>query len=156
MTQDWQRLTTLAGAGSAALLLAAFYYQFQGYAPCELCLLQRWPHVAAVLIAGLAVWRGRNLALIGAGAAALAVAFALYHTGVEAGWWPGPSACTGGPSAALSTTDLLAQIRQAPLVRCDDISWQFWGLSMAAWNTILSFALLGIWVLAGLRRAKAV
>ena len=44
-----------AGAGSALLLLAALGFQAAGYAPCELCILQRWPHLAAAIVAGL-IW----------------------------------------------------------------------------------------------------
>ena len=45
-----RHLGALAGAGSAFLLLAALAFQAAGYAPCELCILQRWPHVAAALL----------------------------------------------------------------------------------------------------------
>ena len=50
-----KRLGFIAGAGSAALLIAALGFQAAGYAPCELCILQRWPHVAAAAI-GILVW----------------------------------------------------------------------------------------------------
>ncbi|MFP4274908.1 MAG: disulfide bond formation protein B, partial [Paracoccaceae bacterium] len=47
-------LILLAAGGSAALLAAAFAFQhLGGLAPCTLCLWQRWPHAAAVLL-GLA------------------------------------------------------------------------------------------------------
>ena len=46
------RLVSLATLGSAGLLAGAFMFQALGYAPCDLCLLQRWPHGAAVLIGG--------------------------------------------------------------------------------------------------------
>ena len=60
-----------AGAGSALLLAAALGFQAAGYAPCELCILQRWPHLAAAVAGALVAvlgWR-RWLA-----ASALAVA----------------------------------------------------------------------------------
>ena len=47
-------IAVFAGGASAALLAAALFFQAIGYAPCELCLLQRWPHAAAVAI-GLGV-----------------------------------------------------------------------------------------------------
>ncbi|MDN5569462.1 MAG: disulfide bond formation protein B, partial [Paracoccus sp. (in: a-proteobacteria)] len=50
-----KQLSYIAGAGSAALLIAALGFQAAGYMPCELCILQRWPHVAAVALAAL-VW----------------------------------------------------------------------------------------------------
>ena len=89
---DGRQLSLLAGAGSAALLIAALGFQAAGYAPCELCILQRWPHVAAVVLAAL-VWltgRVRVLAILGMVAAGVAMGLALYHTGVELKLWQGP------------------------------------------------------------------
>ena len=153
---DARTWAVLAAAGSAALLAGAFFFQALGYAPCELCLLQRWPHAAAVVI-GLAVaatgYR-RAWGLLGLVAAILATAFAIYHVGVEQTWWAGPSACSGGLGdlSAVSTDELLARIRGAQVIRCDQPSWIFLGLSMAAWNAILSAVLVAVWALS-LRRS---
>lgn len=145
----------LAGAGSAALLLAAFGFQAAGYAPCELCILQRWPHVAAVGIAIL-IWLTRwrsSLAILGAVAAAVAAGLGIYHAGVELAWWDGPSACSGGMGdlADVSVADLMAKIQAAPVVRCTEIVWSFLGLSMAAWNAIFSAGLVVVWMVAAKR-----
>ena len=48
-----RRLALVASLGSALLLAGAFAFQAAGYAPCELCILQRWPHLAAVIAAAL-------------------------------------------------------------------------------------------------------
>lgn len=141
----------LAGAGSAAVLLAALAYQyFGGLAPCPLCIWQRWPHLAAVVIAGLAVtvlWRGhRLLAWGGALAMTAAAGLGLFHTGVERGWWEGPNTCTAADPGSLSASDLLDQILVTPIVRCDDVVWDFLGLSMASWNALLSLGLAALWV----------
>ncbi len=147
-----RHLILLAAGGSAALLLGAFFFQMLGYAPCKLCLWQRWPHGAAILI-GLAIvvngWRG--LAWAGAAAAAVTGGLGIYHTGVEQRWWPGPDTCTSGGDLAGSAEDLLNQIMEAPLIRCDEVAWAFAGLSMASWNAILSFALVAIWIAAARR-----
>ena len=143
------RLVALAAGGSLALLLGAFLFQALGYAPCKLCLWQRWPHVAAIVIGGLALTAGwRWLALAGALAAATTGVLGIYHSGVELKWWPGPDTCTSGGDLALSTEDLFNQIMAAPLVRCDEVAWVFAGLSMASWNAILSFALAAVWLAA--------
>ena len=42
------QLILLAAGGSAALLIAAWTFQAIGYAPCKMCLWQRWPHAAAM------------------------------------------------------------------------------------------------------------
>lgn len=153
---DARNWAILAAAGSAGLLAGAFFFQALGYAPCELCLLQRWPHAAAAVI-GLAVAATgfrRAWGLLGLAAAILATAFAIYHVGVEQTWWPGPTACSGGLGdlSAVSTDELLARIRGAQVIRCDQPSWIFLGLSMAAWNAILSAVLAGVWAVA-LRRS---
>ncbi|WP_134682091.1 disulfide bond formation protein B [Paracoccus ravus] len=160
MTQNFHKqLGMLAGAGSAALLAAALTFQFFGYAPCELCILQRWPHLAAALI-GVAMavfgWR-RSLAFLGLIAAATATGFAIYHAGVEMKLWLGPQHCSGGVSglATMSTGDLMAALEKAPVVRCDEISWQLFGISMAGWNAICSALLTALWA-ACLRGRKRV
>jgi disulfide bond formation protein DsbB len=142
----------LAAGGSAALLAGAFVFQALGYAPCKLCLWQRWPHAVAVLIGVVAlVLPGRLWPALGALAALTTSGLGLYHTGVERGWWLGPDTCTSGPVTGLSPEELLAQIQSAPLVRCDEVAWQLAGLSMASWNMILSFLLVLLWVMAARR-----
>jgi disulfide bond formation protein DsbB len=156
-------LILCAAGGSLALLLGAFAFQyFAGLAPCKLCIWQRWPHGAAVLIGLLALGLSRGLAgglagrilpLLGALAALSTAVIATYHTGVERGWWQGPDTCSSGPIADLSPQDLLAQIMAAPLARCDEVPWEMFTLSMANWNALASFALVLVWLMAS--RAKA-
>lgn len=149
------QLSILAGAGSAFLLIAALAFQAAGYAPCELCVLQRWPHVAAVALGGL-VWltgRTRLLAPLGMAAAGAAVGLAIYHVGVEMTWWAGPSHCSGsvGDFARMSAQELMTRLQSAPVVRCDEIAWSFLGVSMAGWNALFSAGLAGVWLLAARR-----
>jgi disulfide bond formation protein DsbB len=142
----------LAAGGSLALLAGAFLFQALGYAPCKLCLWQRWPHAGAIALGLVAlVLPGRIWPALGALAALTTAVLGLYHTGVERGWWLGPDTCTSGPIGGLSAEDLLAQIEAAPLVRCDEVAWQLAGLSMASWNAILSLVLVALWLVA-LRR----
>jgi disulfide bond formation protein DsbB len=118
-----------------------------------MCLWQRWPHAAAILVGALAVTLGtRVLAYAGAATMLIASGLGFFHAGVEQKWWDGPTTCTSGSTAGLTPEELLTQILNAPVVRCDDIAWQFLGISMAGWNGILSLALAGIW-LAAARRA---
>jgi disulfide bond formation protein DsbB len=140
----------VAAAGSASLLAGAYVFQALGYAPCQMCLWQRWPHMAAIALGLLAfAWRpSKPLAALGAIAAATTGALGVYHAGVEVKLWPGPSSCGAGALGDISTQDLLTQILQAPLVRCDEVAWSLMGISMAGWNALASFALAGIWLIA--------
>lgn len=151
-----QSLILAAAAGSAALLLGAWCFQLLGYAPCKLCLWQRWPHAAAVAL-GLLAWAGpawsRPLALMGALAALATAGIGAFHAGVEQGWWQGPTSCSGGDIGAMSADELLDSIMAAPLVRCDEIAWSFLGLSMAAWNAAISLGLALVWLAAARRPA---
>ena len=152
MTLNARSLTLLATLGSLALLSGAFIFQAFGFAPCELCLLQRWPHVAAILIGTTALLTGwRTLAWAGALAALTTAAVGLYHTGVERGFWIGPTACSSSPVEGLSAEELMNQILTAPLVRCNEVAWSLFSLSMASWNAVLSLALVLIWVMAARR-----
>lgn len=144
-------LISLAAFGSFALLAGAYLFQSLGYAPCKMCLWQRWPHAVAVAIGLFAVLVSRNqkiLAALGALAAGTTAAIGLYHTGVERDWWEGPSSCTGG--AALNTDNLLST-DIAPIVMCDDVVWSLMGLSMASYNAIISLVLVAIWITAARR-----
>ncbi|WP_370210378.1 disulfide bond formation protein B [Roseovarius sp.] len=143
-------LIGLASLGSLALLVGAFGFQhLGGLPPCKLCIWQRYPHALAVLIGIAAVAiRGRLLPLLGLAAALTTAGVGLYHTGVERGWWEGPTTCTSSGTSGMSADDLFDKIMTAPVVRCDDVAWELLGLSMASWNGLLSLGLAALWFLA--------
>ncbi|WP_371223843.1 disulfide bond formation protein B [Roseovarius sp. 2305UL8-3] len=150
MTLNRHFLIVLAAGGSAAMLLAAFAFQHLGdMAPCKLCLWQRWPHGAAIVLGvfALAV-PGRLFPLLGMLAALTTAAIAAYHTGVERGWWEGPASCSSGDISNLTPQELMDQIMAAPLVRCDEVPWEMFGLSMASWNGIAALGFALIWLMA--------
>ncbi|GMG80851.1 disulfide bond formation protein B [Paralimibaculum aggregatum] len=152
--------TFLAGAASALMLLAAFGFQYLGgLAPCPMCLWQRWPHAAAAVLAVLAVtafWRmHRTLAGLGAVAMLVSAALGFYHAGVEQGWWRGLSGCVAPDPSALSADALLTQILETDIVRCDEIPWSFLGLSMAAWNAVVSLGIAVVWIWSALSTLPA-
>jgi disulfide bond formation protein DsbB len=131
-----------------------------GLHPCEMCYWQRWPHAAAIVLAGLAFTapaaaaRSRLLTLLAALAIAVSGAIGVYHAGVELGVFEGFTTCTTTARAA-STEELLKELMKVPLVRCDQVQWSFLGISMAGWNAILSLggaALVVVLTLTGRRR----
>ncbi len=159
-----QRATQIAAGlivavAAAGTLAGAWYFQLVvGLAPCPLCLEQRLPYYAGVPLALLAV----GLAAAGKGnharmalsltamLMALAACLAIYHAGVEWGFWQGPTACSGaGP--ALSTGNMLDSLQGARVARCDEAPWRLFGLSLAGYNAFIAMAL----TLVALRGAMA-
>ncbi len=119
-----------------------------GLQPCVLCLYQRWPYVAViVLCAGALALRGRDMAgaaLIGVGGLALlaGAGIAAFHVGVEQHWWQGTPACGGGVELSRGSVDELRErLLAAPVVRCDQVAWSLFGISMAGYNLAVSLAL---------------
>ncbi len=150
-----KRLSFVAMAGSAGLLIAALGFQYLGgLHPCDLCIQQRWPHVVAV-VAGLLVLAGapRLLGVVGFLGAMTSGAIGIYHTGAERKWWQGPSTCTSGDISNMSVDELFASIEAAPLIRCDEVVWELFTLSMASWNAVISFGIALLWVLAMKKRS---
>jgi disulfide bond formation protein DsbB len=140
--------------GSGSLLAGAYAFQYLGgLQPCHLCLWQRWPHWALVLL-GLAgfftltrkmVSTTRLLLLACAAAAATSAGLALYHAGVEQKWWLGPQGCTARPITG-DIADIQSSIIAMPFVQCDAIPWQLFGVSMAGYNFLFSLLLLGVFL----------
>lgn len=158
---DWRRAVPLAilGASIGALLTAYTVELAFGAEPCILCLYQRIPYALAGTLALAALLapgeRVKVWAVIGAGVAFLAGAeIAFYHVGVEQHWWRGTAAC--GASGAVATTieELRRQIMNAPIVRCDEVPWALFGVSMAGYNVLMSAALatFSLWAARGLAR----
>ena len=150
---------------SAVVLGGALLSEYWGgLAPCELCLLQRWPWGVAIVIAFIATMVGSRPALPWV-AVLLAFVFvvssglALYHVGVEQHWFAGPTACSGAATAADTLEALKAQILRRQPVRCDEVAWSLWGISLAGWNLLASLVMAGcclamFWLSRGpLRRA---
>ncbi len=146
-------------SGAVALLLAAGaivvalgYQHIGGYAPCELCLEQRYAYYAGVPLLFLAL-----VALSAGQARAAALLFVLvalaflgnaalgvYHAGVEWQFWPGPAACSGSQAITTNAGNMLEALQQTNVVRCDQAAWRFIGISFAGWNVVCS--LLVVWL----------
>ena len=147
----WRYAPLLLLLGSGGLLLGALFFQYvMKLAPCPLCLWQRWPHLAVVVLAAGALALGPGslrpwlLGLIGV-ALLVTAAIGVFHVGVEQKWWAGLSICEGGADdSPLGADDLTKALNQRPAPRCDQIAWSLFGLSMAAYNVIFSLMFAAI------------
>jgi len=140
MTAD--RIAMLVGTAALTLLAGALGFQYIGHlAPCEMCHWQRWAHIAAGVFGlggGFCMARGnmpRNdiVAWLAIVCVTLSGAIALYQAGMQAHILPGPSSCTGHRFVLGS--------HETPQVQCDVVTWTLFGLSLAVYNAIASFAI---------------
>ena len=158
----WWAVFALVAA--AAMLAAAHWFESQGLPPCPLCLKQREVYWAALAVAGPSLaWtlisrakatpRLANFVLFAIFTAG--VIAATFHAGGEQGWWDLPATCLGA-TGPIDTTDILAQL-EVPVAgpSCADIPWSWLGLSMAAWNAVISVALAGFSIAAAMRPRDA-
>ena len=139
--RDLRRAQWLAVLVPAGLLAGALGSQhLGGLNPCEMCYWQRWPHWAALALAGLSFFlprAARPLTLLAALAIVVSGAIGIFHAGVELKWWQGLTECTATGARTLQ------EIMAAPLVRCDQVQFQVLGLSMAGWNAVISLSAAG-------------
>ena len=154
-------------AGMAiALLAGAYAFQYLGgLKPCPLCLGQRVPWFVLIALGGAIAGVDAVRAPRGAVVALYVLAFGValygaylggYHAGVEYRWWPGPADCTGDAISLPTDGGLLGGLSAAEVVRCDEIAWAMFGISLAGFNFLFSLvaaALAAIGARAVLRKA---
>jgi disulfide bond formation protein DsbB len=141
----------------AALLAGAYGSQYLGgLAPCDMCWWQRYPHFVALGFSVLALLLSKspmNKWLVALAALGIITSGLLggYHAGVEYQWWLGPQTCGQLPQG--SGADLLKNIMQKEVVRCDVPAWTMFGISLAGYNFLIS-TFGGLAILAMLLRSK--
>jgi disulfide bond formation protein DsbB len=139
---------------AASIVVALAYEHLGGYAPCELCLEQRYAYYVGVPLLFLALVSlsagQRRIAAVLFALVVLAflgnAALGVYHAGVEWKFWPGPAACSGSQQITTNAGNMLEALQQTNVVRCDEAAWRMFGISFAGWNVVASLliAFLGI------------
>ena len=123
-----------------ATIAGAWIFEYAGYAPCALCLKQRWVYYAAIPLALLLLAAPPSAMRMGLMVLAIlwlaSMVFGIYHSGVEWKWWQGPSTCGEGGGLTGELPDLTK-----PVVLCTEAAIRIFGLSLAGWNAVISLAL---------------
>lgn len=148
----YSQASLIIGLAALAVVGTAWLFELAGYHPCQLCLWQRIPYYMSgplLLVFGLigtTVPTGRKMirpilvlsGVIFIGSAALGT----YHSGVEWGFWPGPTTCgSAGNLIETNVNDLLSSLATIKPPSCTEASARFLGLSFAGWNVIASAGL---------------
>ena len=149
-TDDAYTVGGLVLFGAVAVILAALAFEhIGGYLPCPLCLQQRYAYYAGIplLFAALVLVSAEQrriaavLFLLVAAAFFVNAGLGVYQAGAEWKFWPGPDTCAGAQAVTTSAGGLLAELQKTQVIRCDEASWRFLGLSFAGWNVAASLAL---------------
>ena len=142
---------------AAATIAGAWFFQLVlDIVPCPLCLEQRYAYYAIIPLSALVALgsaRGTPRAVLLAGLAIIALAalanagLGTYHSGVEWGFWQGPTECTGPIGNLGSAGTLLERLDTVKVIRCDEVQWRFLGISLAGYNVLISLlmAVIASW-----------
>ncbi len=151
-------LALIIALGSIA---GAWYIEiFLEVKPCKLCLEQRYSYYIGIPLIVLSLWPLVKTPEKWVGHVFLALAglvflaggvLAIYHSGVEWGFWPGPTDCTGSIEQPAALADFLKQLETVKIVRCDEVAMRIFGQSLAVWNAVISAAIsvisgYGVWL----------
>ena len=130
-----------------SLSIAYFIQYVLGHKPCNLCIIERIPYIAAIILISLIFILNRYQKII----SSLILIFfifgavvSFYHFGIEQGFFSESLVCDLGDNQPLNKEDLLNQLKKAEIVSCKDVTFRFLGLSLATINTIISLILSGI------------
>ena len=132
-----------------SLSIAYFIQYVLGHKPCNLCIIERIPYIAAIILISLIFILNRYQKII----SSLILIFfifgsvvSFYHFGIEQGFFSESLVCDLGNSQPINKEELLNQLKKAEIVSCKDVTFRFLGLSLATINTIISIILSGIMI----------
>ena len=130
-----------------ALTIAYFIQYVLGHKPCNLCIIERIPYIAAIILISLIFIINKYERIISSIILIFFVFGAVvsfYHFGIEQGFFSESLICELTNNNPLNKEELLNQLKKAEIVSCKDVAFKFLGLSLATINTIISLALSGI------------
>ena len=137
-------------AFSILSLSIAYFIQYAlGHKPCNLCIIERIPYIAAIILISLIFILNKYQRIISSLILIFFVIGALvsfYHFGIEQGFFSESLICELTNSETLNKEELLNQLKKAETISCKEVTFRFLGLSLATINTIISLILSGIMV----------
>jgi disulfide bond formation protein DsbB len=132
-----------------SLSIAYFIQYVLSHKPCNLCIIERVPYIAAIILISLIFILNRYQKII---SSIILIFFifgavvSIYHFGIEQGFFSESLICELSNNNPLNKEELLNQLKKAEIVSCKDVTFRFFGLSLATINTIISVILSGIMI----------
>ena len=137
-------------AFSILSLSIAYFIQYAlGHKPCNLCIIERIPYIAAIILISLIFILNKYQRIISSLILIFFVIGALvsfYHFGIEQGFFSESLICELSNNGPVNKEELLSQLKKAEIISCKDVTFRFLGLSLATINTIISLILSGIMI----------
>ena len=132
-----------------SLSIAYFVQYVLGHKPCNLCLIERIPYIASIILVSLIFILNKYQKII----STLILVFfffgavvSFYHFGIEQGFFSESLICELSNNEPLNKEELFNQLKKAEVISCKDVTYRFLGLSLATINTIISVILSGIMI----------
>ena len=127
-----------------SLSIAYFIQYVLSHKPCNLCLIERIPYIASVILISLIFIITKFEKIISIIILLFFIFGAIvsfYHFGIEQGFFNESLICDLGNNANLSKEQLLKQLESSPIMSCKDVTFRVLGFSLATINTIISIIL---------------
>jgi len=132
-----------------SLSIAYFIQYVLGHKPCNLCLIERIPYIASVILISfifIITKFEKIISIIILLFFIFGAIVSFYHFGIEQGFFNESLVCDLGNSENLSKEQLLKQLKSSSIVSCKDVTFRVLGFSLATINTIISIILSAIMV----------
>jgi disulfide bond formation protein DsbB len=130
-----------------SLSIAYFIQYVLDHKPCNLCIIERIPYIAGIILISLIFILNKYQKII----SSLILIFfifgavvSFYHFGIEQGFFSESLICELTNNNPLNKEELLNQLKKTEIISCKDVTFRFLGLSLATINTIISLILSGI------------
>ena len=127
-----------------ALISAYFIQYILGHKPCNLCLIERIPYLAAIILISSIFILNKYEKIISLMVGIFFIFGAIvsfYHFGIERGFFSESLVCNlGNENVVTSTQDLLKQLEKK-IISCKVVTFKILGLSLATFNTIISLTI---------------
>ena len=126
-------------------IISALYIEYiLQYEPCNLCIYQRLPYLAAIFISFIGYNYSTNdkILIIIIMIFAISTIISGYHFGIENNLIEEISSCTNDSLDISNKSKLLESLSKSMPVDCKDATFKIFGFSLAAINTILSILIV--------------
>ncbi len=127
---------------SIVALISAFFIEYVlGHQPCNLCILERIPYVAAIAIILLnykfSQFEKLFLVLLII-VFLIAAIMSVYHLGIEQGFIEESLVCDLKNGSGITSKEEILKQLQVQKVSCKNVTFKIFGLSLTSYNIVIS------------------